>query len=317
MDNGNRLSDLRWPQTVSLTILCAGVLMVSTCEAVSAGAREPLPPARETVRDRLWVFTCVAGSDDDFLKRANFPRMSWMTPAESAFYLNVPNLMMIRWQGKPEVPFDQAAIPFRPLKQLVWSLVDSDWRTNDASKKATFELAARCRNLSGFIMDDFFTRSRNGEANLSLDELKDLRRELVINGRRRDLFVVVYYHNLKRPVKPYLELCDKITYWTWQARDLTRLEEGFRSLEELVPDRPKLLGCYFWDYGSNQPMPLELMQKQCRAGLEWLRAGRIEGLIFLGNTVCDLDLPAVEWTRKWIAEIGQQPLVAKRSPSTQ
>jgi hypothetical protein len=29
---------------------------------------------------------------------------------------------------------------------------------------------------------------------------------------------------------------------------------------------------------------------------------------FIANTVCDLDLPGVEWTRKWIAEVGDEPL---------
>jgi hypothetical protein len=39
-----------------------------------------------------------------------------------------------------------------------------------------------------------------------------------------------------------------------------------------------------------------------------VREKRIVGMRFIANTVCDLDLPGVEWTRKWIAEVGDEPL---------
>ena len=49
----------------------------------------------ETVRDRLWIFTCVAGSDNDSLTQAGYTQGSRMTPAEGALFLDVPNLHMI------------------------------------------------------------------------------------------------------------------------------------------------------------------------------------------------------------------------------
>ena len=66
-----------------------------------------------------------------------------------------------------------------------------------------------------------------------------------------------------------------------------------------------------WDYGEKKPMPLELMQHQCELGHEWLRQGRIDGMIFLASCICDLDLEAVEWTRQWIAHNGDEPLAAQ------
>ena len=53
-------------------------------------------------------------------------------------------------------------------------------------------------------------------------------------------------------------------------------------------------------------MPLDLMRHQCELGLRWLRQGRIEGMIFLASCLCDLELEAVEWTRNWIAQVGQK-----------
>ena len=63
-----------------------------------------------------------------------------------------------------------------------------------------------------------------------------------------------------------------------------------------------------YDYGSRKPMPVDLMQHQCELGLQWLRDGRIDGMIFLASCICDLELEAVEWTREWIQEVGDKPL---------
>ncbi len=92
----------------------------------------------------------------------------------------------------------------------------------------------------------------------------------------------------------------KITFWTWEAKDLARLESSFDRLEKFAPKQGKLLGCYLWDFGTGKPMPLDLMKKQCELGRQWLDQGRIEGMIFLASNVCDLELETVEWTRKWI-----------------
>ena len=53
-------------------------------------------------------------------------------------------------------------------------------------------------------------------------------------------------------------------------------------------------------------MPVSVMQKQCQLGLQWLQQGQIEGMIFLASCICDLGLEAVEWTRKWIQEVGEE-----------
>lgn len=50
------------------------------------------------------------------------------------------------------------------------------------------------------------------------------------------------------------------------------------------------------------------MQRQTELGYRWLRVGGVTGMIFLASPVCDLDLEAVEWTRRWVAEVGGRPL---------
>ena len=63
-----------------------------------------------------------------------------------------------------------------------------------------------------------------------------------------------------------------------------------------------------WDYGQKQAMSVERMELQCELGLRWLKEGRIEGMIFLASCICDLDLDAVEWTRTWVQQVGDQVL---------
>ena len=69
-----------------------------------------------------------------------------------------------------------------------------------------------------------------------------------------------------------------------------------------------MLGCYVVDYPKKQGVPVELMKHQCEVGLRWLQQGRIEGIIFLGNTVLDLGFESVEWTRQWIQQVGDTKL---------
>jgi len=50
------------------------------------------------------------------------------------------------------------------------------------------------------------------------------------------------------------------------------------------------------------------MEHQCELGLKWLRAGEIEGMIFLGTNIMDKNLKTVEWTREWITRVGDETL---------
>ncbi len=260
-----------------------------------------------TVRDRFWIWGHEAGSHDGSY---GLPGHSRMTPAEAAFYLGVPNLIMVRYLDRPAPPFDQYAIPFRPLPRVVWSIVGASGKTEASERQHVLELAARFPNITGVIMDDFFRNDPGtGElASLSIAELQDVRRQLAAAGRRLDLWVVLYDHQLGLPVSRHLDLCDKVSFWTWKASDLADLEHNFVRAEKLAPRAGKVLGCYLWDYGQSQPMPVTLMERQCELGLRWLREGRIEGMIFLATCICDLELETVEWTRRWIAQVGDQKI---------
>ncbi len=283
------------------TVATAAATRAGSLASAAGPDSNPKDAIANTLADRLWIWTHAEGS---YKLEYGLPRASRMTPVEGAVYLGLPNLLFVRYLGTPPMPFDQYAIAFRPFKRVVWSLVGASGQSSDEERKHVLGLASRFPNIDGFIMDDYFRN--DGSGSLSVEQLKELRSQLVIGGKKHNLFVVLYQHQLTLPVAEHLEFCDKITFWTWKAQDLTRLESSFDHLEKLAPKHGKLLGCYLWDFGTSRPMPLDMMKKQCELGRRWLEQGRIEGMIFLASNVCDLELETVEWTRRWISEVGSR-----------
>ena len=267
------------------------------------------------MRDRLWVFACPINND-----YPNIRRRSLMSPVESAFYLGIPNLIVVQWYPRAgeegwwkafERPLEQYAIAMRPLKRVVWSVAGWGGATEEKERQEVLTMARQNPNFVGGFLDDFFTGSSEGKlANLTLGELEELRHQLQTPGKKLDLYVTLYvdqkFHNgqVDRPIADYLKLIDVLTLWTAGPEELVDLEANLRKVEKLAPNSRKMLGCYVVDYDKKKSTPVPAMKYQCELGLRWLREGRIEGIIFLGNTVMDLGYEAVEWRRDWIEKVG-------------
>ncbi len=136
-----------------------------------------------------------------------------------------------------------------------------------------------------------------------------------IGGRKLDLAVVVYTNQIDPGIVPILKDVDVVLLWTWKSSDLKNLEANFKRLKEILPEKRIVLGCYLWDYSNAQLMPLDRMERQCELGLKWLKAGEIEGMIFLGSGVLDKNLRSVEWTRQWIRRVGDEKLTTRLRPT--
>jgi hypothetical protein len=181
-----------------------------------------------------------------------------------------------------------------------------------ADEKVVSLKGAKLRATSSYVGHgpDSLNEEAKAEAPaaLSVGQLRKIRDRLVVNGRRLDLGVTLYTYQLDPVIRSHLDYCDVVSLWTWEAKDLGLLEENFARFKALVPNKRALLGCYMWDFGTGKPMPIAAMKKQCEFGLDRIRDGQIEGMIFLASNICDLGLETVDWTRRWIAEVGDQPL---------
>ena len=275
----------------------AGGLMLAGCAST-----DPPLVSSASPRDHFWLWCHAAESHN---RDWGLPKPSRITPVEAAHYMGIPNTIMVRYEGDPEPPFDRYAVPFRSLREVVWSVVGAAGATDDEEREGVLQLARGEANFSGVMMDDFFTTGEDRrQPALSVEELEALQGKLKSGSKPLDLWVVLYDHQLGDPVGLHLARCDVVTYWTWEANGLDALAENFARAEELAPKARKVLGCYMWDYGTKQPMPISKMEAQCEQGLAWLREGRIDGMIFLASCICDLELETVEWTREWIGRQG-------------
>jgi len=270
-----------------------------------------------SINDHLWIWGHPVNSHFGYANFCPAIQESHITPADAAAFLGVPNLLMVHYGDQPQPPFDDEAAAFQPLSRVVWSLLPAvhvPWSnlpkpTEEESTclDAVLDMAKANENVSGVVLDDFFGRGGQVAA-LSITELEAIQAKLQLPDRKLDLWVVYYDRpSGKTPPEaellPYLKHCDVISYWTWNAADLEYLEENFEEVRRVADtcDCSVVLGCYMFDYGEKRPMPLDLMEKQCRLGREWLEQGRIDGMVFLASCICDIGLEAVEWTKNWIA----------------
>ena len=110
----------------ALTVGAPAVAWVSRADSCAAqGRTDSNTPtlAAATVRDRLWAWAHDAHCYDNSY---GLPRNGRITPVEGAHYLGVPNIILIRYGGKPAPPFDQYAIPLAGLLHVgIWQ-----WQTD-------------------------------------------------------------------------------------------------------------------------------------------------------------------------------------------
>jgi hypothetical protein len=144
-------------------------------------------------------------------------------------------------------------------------------------------------------------------ASLTPEQLRELGQRTV-RGQKLPVMAVVYTGQISPRAKWHLDEVDEICLWTWRPEDLEDLESNLSALEALVPGKPIYQGCYTYDFNTSRPLSVQLMRQQTELGYAWLKAGRIRGMIFLATPNMDVGLEAVEWTRQWIRDVGQQPL---------
>ncbi|MGA2618117.1 MAG: hypothetical protein ABSF26_10940 [Thermoguttaceae bacterium] len=300
------------PRNLSMTAAWA-VLILLWCAGPYAQA--------DTVGDHLWIWGHPAGSyNDGFLRPMKL--VSTIEPVAAAQRMGLKNVIFVRYNGQPMPPFDAYYNPFRKLDRVYWSLVGAGGGSSSAEREAAFSLAEKNQNLAGFILDDFFYEQCEGSAadplpsprpdrplcaSLSPAQLHALGQRQV-RGRKLPLMAVIYTRQVKPGARPHIAEVDQLCMWTWRPGDLKHLEANFTALEKIAPDKQLYLGCYMYGFYESKPLSVALMQRQVELGYQWLKAGRIAGIIFLATPNVDVGLEAVEWTRQWIHNHADQPL---------
>jgi hypothetical protein len=173
--------------------------------------------------------------------------------------------------------------------------------------------ASASSSYPGFDPESLLGVVRPFPASLTPGQLAELG-ERTVRGRKLPIMAVVYTGQIAPQAKWHLDQVDEVCLWTWRPGDLKDLEANLTALETLVSGKPIYLGCYMYDFDARRALPIELMKQQTESGFEWLKAGRIQGIIFLATPNVDVGLEAVEWTRQWIAQFGGEPLKKRSNP---
>ncbi len=265
--------------------------------------------------EKFWLWGQDAGSHhaagNNMFK---LPGVNRMGPAEGAAYLGLQNVCRVVCGGVPVPPFDNETKQLTNMRQVVWSAVGSSGtKRNDANQsdlEEVFRQAKMFPNVTGAVLDDFFN-GFDGAGKLtarhSVASIRNMHERLHhFEKRPLDLWLVWYKHHLDYDASAYLEYCDVITFWTWDGADLPKLDETLGKVMRQTPGKRRLAGCYMWDYGGGKPFTIAEMKFQCEKYYAWMGKGLIEGIIFCSNCCADIGLEAVEWTRNWIKEVGNE-----------
>ena len=193
--------------------------------------------------DKYWLFGVRAHQDDtllDALGRGGGKRRcgSRITPAEGAFMLGVPNMIMVTGDNAEPVPFTHDAYQycesFRPLKRVMWSSCGSGGWRNGNEEAFICDISHKYDNICGAYLDDFFTRF-GSKPQEHTDELlaciQEIRGKLSAAARPMPVYVTAYMHGMKDIAKSAALRLVSIVHAVFLQLTAARAQERAREQE--------------------------------------------------------------------------------------
>ena len=261
------------------------------------------------VSDKLWMFGVRPHQDDANMHRRQGQRLrlhSRITPAEGAFMLGIPNMIMVTCDGEPYPFSDDAygyAESFIKMDKVLWSGISTPMKHHTGLEEAFIcELCKTYPNVCGVFLDDLMVCFRDEEGKNAKAEkfLKDMRSRLKDACRPLDIWMVWYTYEIENTAPEVIDQVDGITLWTWNSEELPLLEERFEKIEKMFPSKKKMLGVYMYDFSNYRMVSLDMMEHQCAVALKLLKEKRIEGIIIECNAQMGMGLQSELYIRDWI-----------------
>ena len=262
------------------------------------------------LRDKLWLWGIVPN-----MLNKHFGFESRMTPAEGALYMGIRNIFMIVNANQPEPPFDQWTRALTTFNEVKWSIVGdcATTRTNEpyGDLDEVLRQAELFDNVTGGVLDDFFSHKTRSQV-FTPDTIKYIQ-DTMHGFRKRPLDLWCVYYAGDNNLPQHLKYVDGAHMWTWNSADLVDFPKRFEQFKADTEGKKRMLGIYMLDYGTvdfatrgevptGKQMPVERMKYQLETYTDLLVKGDIDGIIFCANTAMDLNLPAVEFAKKWIED---------------
>lgn len=285
-------------------VATAGATMLGGCKCFSWNA-EGRVPYGDTIGDRLWMWghhaDSFASMKDDPKEQYNLPFDRRIDMAAACKEMDIPGCFVVRWRKLPTREYLPVYMKqFSDIKRVGFSVTDQAPESFAEKIRIGFDLADRMPNLTSFVMDDFFSYNGYGSSKVEIRVLRD-----GLSDRGMKLGIVLYAdaNGVKAEYRESLDLCDEITFWFWNGKNVGTIEEQVGKLKDLVgPEKPILLGQYMYDFGGCKQLPGVDMERQLAATSRLLSQGAIEGVIFHCTPLVDMELDAVKVSREWISE---------------
>ena len=284
------------------SLLAGAGAMAGGCGTCLCGSRERIPYG-DTIGDRLWMwghhamsFASMKGSNEDY----NLPYDRRIDMADACKAMGIPGCFVVRWRNLPaKADLPEYMKQFAGTKRIGFSITDSAKESFEEKVRLGLEFADRMPNLTTLIMDDYF--SHGGKLQQAGAELLRLHDKLAMRGMKLGVVLYSDANGVKSEFREVLDICDEVTFWFWNGKNVGGIEAQVAKLRAMIgPDKPVLLGQYMWDFGGKKPMPASAMENQLAQTSRLLARREISGVIFHCTPLVDMNLAAVDVSRKWI-----------------
>lgn len=227
-----------------------------------------------------------------------------MTPEAFAQEYGIKNAFIVSYGGNINPPFDNCAKRFSCLDNIKWSVLGDSGTPLPEDRLAhapdVIRVAAKAKNISGGVVDDFFSIQRVEK--YTPEVLSEIKSGLNENGL--DFWCVLYAHDLKMGLEKYMDCFDGVTFWLWTEADLKEMDAYVEKAFSLVKNKPLMLGIYLWDFHAYKPMDTALYNLQMSKYFELLKDKRIDGIIFCSSTIGDAPFETNKILKEYISKYG-------------
>ena len=267
--------------------------------------------------EEFWMWGHHPDSFDRATSRGegyNLPKGRRIDMADACRQLGVDRCCVVRWTGLPEYPYDDYAGQFTNLSEFAWSVTDSGPETFEWKCKEALRLADKYANLTTYFLDDFFCGENGQWKRHSPEEIRSFRDKVRVAATPGRLACVLYAdtNGVKAEYKPWLDVCDVISFWFWNGKNLDTMRAKVGELRALVgKEKTVLLGIYLWDFGGRKPLTRAETSAQLETAGRLLDEGLVNGLIFHCTPLVDLGLESVDCARDWLRARRQAKLAAQ------
>ncbi|MBQ6845640.1 MAG: hypothetical protein IJO61_00785 [Oscillospiraceae bacterium] len=255
------------------------------------------------LREKIWLWGLDPGADH-FGGENGLAGFNRMTPAEGAYYFGTKNLIRASRYGFPKPPFDKEAEKLSILDKTIWPIDPAKPETVDE----VIRIAKYHPHVKGAIIqvDSQHLEMYERDPQLYRDAKARLKAEL---GEDFELWMEVYAVKVYDKAIPWLEVADAYCIWCRSPLEIVNLDHYYNILMKNGCAGKKMYwGVHMWNFPKRFVLSPFVVRDYLNRYRQWIKEGKIEGIVLYSNTLADTKLQAAFEAKNWIAEHGDEEI---------